>query len=84
MGEYRIGHSYVAFRIFEINGVYFVGHGGTANLARKNLLLEIPHRDILPQISARVQQNGVHSHQIVAEGSQIIVMFNLGGVAITG
>ena len=39
--QYGVGHAKVAFRVFKVDGVDFVRHGGRANFARFDFLFEV-------------------------------------------
>src|SRR5690606_7384658 len=77
--EHRIGDTKVAFRIFEVDRVHLMRHSRRAHFALTNLLLEILHRDVLPDVTAEIDENGIDAPKTVEKGSKVIVMLNLGG-----
>ena len=53
-------------------------HGGGTYLSSFDLLLEIIHADIGPDIPRKINQNAVDSLDGIAVGCQMIIMLNLG------
>ena len=45
------------FGILEIDGIHFMRHGGGANFSFDHALLEVPERDVGPNIAAEIDQN---------------------------
>src|SRR5690606_40968203 len=79
MVEYSISHTQVAFCIFKINRVHFMGHGGRTYFTFPGFLSEIFQHDICPYIPAEINQDIINAGNAVELGCQVIVMFNLCG-----
>ena len=54
-------------------------HGGGAGFSFLDLLLEILHRDITPDVAVEIDQDGADPFQVVEESSHVIVVIDLGG-----
>ena len=52
--EQRVGQAQVAFGVFKVNRVDFVRHGGGANFARLQALLEVTQRDVAPNVAFKL------------------------------
>ena len=57
-------------------------HGGGADFARHRLLFEIPQRDVAPDIARKVDQDDIVTGDGVKQLGDIIVGFDLNGVAV--
>ena len=78
-GEYGVCHAQVALGILEIDGVHLVRHGRGTHLVLVDFLAEILHGNIGPDVAAKVNQDGVDAPQAVEQGSQVVVVLDLGG-----
>ncbi len=58
-------------------------HSAGANLASLNLLFEIIHGDIHPEVAVKVDDDGVDATDAVEDSSQIIVVADLRGPLLT-
>ena len=56
-----------------------MGHGATPDLARLDLLAEVIHADVLPQVAAEVHQDGVDAPQGIEQGREVVVVVDLRG-----
>lgn len=83
MVEDGISDAEVAFGVLVVNGVDLVGHGAGADLADLNLLLEVLHHDIHPEVAAEVEHDDIDAADIVEDGGEIVIVGNLGGVWLT-
>src|SRR5690606_23911739 len=61
-----------------------VRHGRAADLARHHRLLEIPQRDVAPDVAAQVDGDGADAPVRVAQLGDVVVRLDLGGVRIEG
>ena len=52
-------------------------HGTGTYFTRFNLLLEIFHRDVLPEVAVHVNHNGIDAFHRIKNGSQIIIIRDL-------
>ncbi len=84
MVEQRICQTQVAFRVFEVNRVNLVRHGGRADFASDSALFEVTQADITPDITIEVDQNGVKAGNRIKQFSDIIVRLDLSGVRVPG
>ena len=78
-----IGNAQVTFSILVIYRVYLVWHGTGAYLTCLDLLLEVLHGDVLPEVAVHVYHDGVDTLQVVEKCSQKVIIGNLGGVLLT-
>ena len=83
MCEYGIRHTQVAFRILKVNRVHFMRHRTRTDLSSLDFLLEILHRDILPEIAVHINHNGIDALHGIENGTQIIVIGNLSSIFLT-
>ena len=83
VGEHGVGHAQVAFRVFEVDGVDLVGHGAGAHLSSFDLLLEVVHRDILPEVAVKVYHYGIDALECIEYLAQSVVVADLGGILFT-
>ena len=79
MAENGISYSKVSFGIFKINGIHFMRHSGRPYFFFFNMLLEIIHGNIGPHVPAQINANCVNAAKTMAQSSQMVVMFYLGG-----
>ena len=59
-----------------------MGHGAGANLARLDLLLEVLHRDVLPEVAVHIHHDGVDAFHGIKDGAKEIVVGDLRGVLL--
>ena len=77
-----VGHSQVALRVLVVYGVHLVGHGARAHLALLDLLLEVVHGDVHPEVAVQVDDDGVDAAHGVEHGGQVVVVRDLRGVLL--
>ncbi len=77
-----IGHPQIAFGIFEVDGIDFMGHRRRAHLTGYCFLAKITQGNITPEIPAEVGYDGVEARQNVKILGQIVMWLNLGGIGI--
>ena len=82
MTQKGVGKAQISLRVLKINRVDFVRHGGTAHLALADFLMKVAHRNVLPEITAQIQQDDLDAYHVMTKSRQVIVVFNLGGVTI--
>ena len=82
MLEHGVGQTQIAFRIFKVNGVDLVRHGGRANLTRFQALLEIAQAHISPNVARQINQDGVGARNGVKQLGHVIVRLNLYAVGL--
>ena len=58
-------------------------HGTGTYFTRFNLLLEIFHRDVLPEVAVHVNHNGIDAFHRIKNGSQIIIIRDLSSIFLT-
>ena len=80
--EHRIGQAQIALGVFKVNRVDLVRHGGRANLTCLELLLEVAHAHIAPNIACQVNQNGVAARHRVKQLGHVVVRLNLNAVGL--
>ena len=78
-----IGDAQVTLGILVVDGVHLVGHSTGAYLASLNLLLEVVHGDIHPEVAAEVDDDGVDAAHGVEDGTKPVVVADLRGVLLT-
>mmetsp|Transcript_127896 Transcript_127896/g.408966 ORF Transcript_127896/g.408966 Transcript_127896/m.408966 type:complete len:223 (+) Transcript_127896:471-1139(+) len=78
----RVGHAEVALRVLEVDGVHLVRHGTGADFAGYNLLLEVVHGHIHPDVPAHVRQDGVDPLHCVEDRAHVVVVLDLCGVLL--
>ncbi len=54
-------------------------HGRGADLVLGDLLVEIFHGDVGPDVAAQINQNRVDAAEAVEDGRKVVVVVNLGG-----
>ena len=67
-----VGHEQIALGVLEVDRIDLVGHGGRADLAFLDFLLEVFHRDVGPHVAAQVHQDIVDPLYGVEEGCRIV------------
>lgn len=80
--EQGVGDAEIAFGIFKFDGVDFVRHGGGADFALDRALSKISKRDVPPEITGKIDEDGVASCDGMEEFSDPVVGFDLCGVGI--
>jgi len=75
-----IRHTQVTFRIFKVNRVHLMRHRTGAYFTRFDFLLEVFHRDVLPEVTVHVNHNGIDALHGIEDGTQIIVIGNLSSI----
>ncbi len=56
MGQKRIADAEIGLGVLKVDGVDFVRHGGRADFARNDALLEVAPGDISPDVLVKAQQ----------------------------
>ncbi len=82
MTQHGVGQTQIAFRVFKVNRVHLVWHGGRTDLAFFEALLEVTQGDVAPNVTVEVQQNGVGAGNRVKQGSHPVMRFDLNGVDV--
>mmetsp|Transcript_106938 Transcript_106938/g.319764 ORF Transcript_106938/g.319764 Transcript_106938/m.319764 type:complete len:425 (+) Transcript_106938:335-1609(+) len=82
MLEDRVGHAEVALSVLKVNRVDLVRHGAGPDLSCHDLLLEVLHGDIHPDVAAHVHEDGVDALHRIENGAHVIVVLNLRGVLL--
>ena len=77
--EEGIGHAEVALGVLEVDGVHLVGHCARTHLALLDALLEIFHRNVLPEVAVKVDDDGVYALHRVEHGGEAVVVADLRG-----
>src|SRR3989344_7088185 len=75
------GEAKIALRIFEVNRVHFVWHGGRSYFAPDFLLRKNPARDVKPKIAGEINKNRVDAEEMMTEFREIIMGIDLRRVA---
>ena len=60
-----------------------MGHGAGTNLAGLDFLTEVLHRNILPEVAVKVNDDGIDTLHSIKDGAQAVVVTNLGSVLFT-
>ena len=81
--ENGIRHTQISFRIFKVNRIHLVRHRTGAHLTGFNLLLEVLHRDILPEVAVHINHHRVDALHGIKDGRQIIIVGYLGSILLT-
>src|SRR3954462_6132376 len=82
MRQQCVRQAQIAFRIFEINRIDLVRHGGRSDFIFLDSLLEIADRNITPDISIEIEQNGIESRDCIEQLRDAVVGFYLSGIRI--
>ena len=69
----------VPLRVLEVDGIHLVGHCRRAYFPLFGLLLEIFHRDVLPEVAVEVDYNGADALHRIEKRREIVVVGNLRG-----
>ena len=80
--QYRVGKAQIPFGVFEVNRVNFMRHGGRTNLTSNGFLFEVVKGDITPDVTVKVDQNGVEARNAIKQFGNVVVWFDLGGVRV--
>ena len=78
-----IGDAEVTFSVLVVDGVHLMGHGTGAHLAGLDLLFEVVHGDIHPEVAAEVDDDGVDTAHGVEDGAEPVVVADLRGILLT-
>lgn len=78
----RVRQTRVTLGVFEIDRVNFVWHGGRADFTRDSFLFEMVQRHVTPDITVKVDQDGVEAGNAVEQLSNVVVRLNLRGVRV--
>ena len=81
--QHSICHTHVTLRVLEVYGVYLMWHSTAPHLAGLDFLLEVLHRDVHPEVAIQVNDNGINAAHSVENGSQPVVVRNLGCPLLT-
>ena len=76
--QHGVGHSKVTFGVLEIYRIDLVRHSRRPNLVLGDLLVEIFHRDVGPDVPAQIDENSVDATQAVEDRCEIVVVVYLG------
>ena len=82
MLQYRVGKAQIPFGVFEVDRVNFMRHGGRTNLTSNGFLFEVVKGDITPDVTVKVDQNGVEARNAIKQFGNVVVRFDLGGVRV--
>ena len=58
-------------------------HGTGANLSRLDLLPEVTHRDVAPEVSSEIDEDRVDTRHRLKESGEIVVVGDLRRVLLT-
>lgn len=81
--EHGVGHAEVALAVFVVNGVDLMRHGAGAYLAGFDLLLEVIHGDVHPEVAVEVDDDGVDAANAIEDSGQIVIVADLCGPLLT-
>jgi len=84
MPQHGVGQTQVTFGIFKINGIDLVRHGARTHFTALQFLFEVAQRHITPDITGKVNQNGIGARNSVEKLGHVIVRFNLNAVGLKG
>ncbi len=82
MVEQGVGQPQVAFRVFEVNGVDLVRHGGGADFAGNGFLLEETEGNVAPHVTVEIDQRRIKAHEDMEVFGHPVVRFDLNGVGV--
>ncbi len=57
-------------------------HGGVTILTSNGFLFEVVKGDITPDVTVKVDQNGVEARNAIKQFGNVVVRFNLGSVRV--
>ena len=72
-----VRNTQITFRVLEINRVHLMRHCTRTYFASLDLLLEVLHRDIHPEVAVQVNHNGVDTRHRIEHTAQMVVVRNL-------
>ena len=70
----------VAFRVLEVDGVDLVRHSARTDFASLDLLTEVLHRDVLPEVAVKVDNDRVDALHGIENGAKAVVVAYLSRV----
>ena len=76
-------HTQITFRIFKVNRIHFVRHGAGTYFTGFNLLLEIFHGNILPEVTVHIDHYRIYALHSIEYSRQIIIIRNLRSIFFT-
>ena len=76
-------YAQITFGIFKVNRIYLMRHCAWTNLSGFNLLFEILHRDILPEVTVHVNHHRIDALHCIEDGGQIVIIGNLSRIFFT-
>ena len=79
MRQVSVGDAQISFSVFEVDGIHLMRHSAGAHLTTFSLLTENTSADVVPNIPAEIQQNGIHPDEIVVAFSQRVIRLDLSG-----
>ena len=84
MAQHGVGDAQIAFGVLEVDRVDLVRHGGRADLAGHGTLLEVTQRDVAPDVTIEVDQDGVEAADGIEQLGDVVVRLDLGSVRVEG
>ena len=72
-----IGNPEVPLAILEVDRIHLVGHCTRSHLAGLDLLFEVLHRDIHPEVAVEIDNDGIDATNSIEDGRQRVVVTNL-------
>ena len=73
----------ITLRIFEVNRVDLMRHSARTNFSGFDLLLEVLHRDILPEVTVHIHHNGIDTLHCIKNSRKVIIVRNLRCILFT-
>ena len=83
MFQDRRCYTQVTFRIFKVNRIHFMRHGTRSHFSGFNLLLEILHRDVLPEVTIHIDHNRIDTLHTIKNSRKVIIVRNLCSIFFT-
>lgn len=83
MLEDGIGNAEVAFRVLIVDRINLMRHSRAAYLTCLDLLLEVLHRDVLPEVLVEIEDDDVDAAEGIEESSEVVVVGDLGSPLLT-
>ncbi len=80
--KYGISNAQVTLTVLVVDRVHLVWHGTRTNLTSLDLLLEVIHRDIHPEVTVQVDDDGVDTADGIKDSTQMIIVANLSSILL--
>src|SRR5690606_36928600 len=82
MMQHRVGEAQIALGVLEVDRIDLVRHGRGSHFAGDCSLFEITERNIAPNVSIEIDQDGVETSEGVKQLGDIIMWFDLRGIGV--